>query len=261
MDTPNPDEEVEPVIPDEFVEEPRLYASMENWGPRLQEVAPTPKTEWVELQPDKINEGTKHEMYFADWDNSEVREAIEAVGGPPAFIRTDQASAKHKFDEAAIIEGLNEKEINSTVGSLISDNTSKGIVGLPFSSLVVREKLDISHELVAWNGLRVGAEARFRISDNEVMDWVFYWEEGAVEQGLRRVEDVPSDWKEQLETTRKEVEKNLDEALLIVQRVAEEFDGFWTVDTALTTEGEWYCIDMAPAKMSHYNEEVAVKID
>lgn len=244
-----PVENVSPVTPDWLTnaESERLVASMEFWYPRLQTVdgIQTPETAWVSLEPDVIEEGTIHEHYWANYDANEVREAVKSVGGPPAFLRTDQASDIYDMEYSSKIRSLSTKEIETSVGGVIGFNAMRAEV--PFSSLAVREWLDIDYFFTAWDGKKVGVEIRTFVSNGEVESWCFDWPRNQLQP------DVEG-WEELYQKTQTKAEERVSEILPQAQKVAERFEdagsGEWSVDFVLTTEDGWYCTDMAPKRMS-----------
>lgn len=257
MDTPliQSVEDIEPVTPDWLTdaESERIVASMEFWYPRLQTVdgLNLPKTVWVGLQPDVIEEGTIHEHYWADYDTQDVRDAVQSVGGPPAFLRTDQASDIYDMEHSSKIHSVSTKEIESSVGGVIGFNATRAEV--PFSSLVVREWLDIEHFFTAWDGKKIGVEIRTFVSNGRVESWCFDWPK-------KHIQPDTDEWEDLYQKTQEKAESKVEEILPLANRVAERFadagSGEWSVDFVLTTDGEWYCTDMAPKRMSQVASEL-----
>lgn len=247
--------EISPVTPAWIneAEKKRYPASMEFWYPRLKEVAEitTPKTEWVSLEPSVIEEGTIHEHHWASFDEEELRNAVIAVGGPPAFLRTDQASDIYNMEQSSKIRSLSTKEIKSSAGGVIGFNATKA--ELPFCSFAIREWLDIESYFTAWSGKKIGVELRFFISDGTVESWCFDWPKNQIQPDT-------DDWEQKYEKTKEVAESYANDVLPLAQKVAKRFanvsTGKWSVDFVLTTSGEWYCTDMAPKQMSQVANEV-----
>lgn len=242
-----------PVTPDwvNDAESERYVASMEFWYPRLKEVdVRTPNTAWVALEPSIVDEGTIHEHYWAEYDIEELRDAIKAVGGPPAFLRTDMASNIYDMQAASKISSLSNKEIKRSAGGVIGFNTMQAEI--PFCSLAVREWLDIQHLFTAWDGKKIGIEIRTFVSDGEVESWCFDWPKGELQPDTE-------DWEDQYEATMRRAEEQAEEVIPMAQKVAERFDGVgsgaWSVDFVLTEDDVWYCTDMAPKRMSQVSNE------
>lgn len=242
MESPDvrPWSDLEPVTPDWLneAERGRYPASMEFWFPRLLEVdgVKVPDTEWVKLESAVVHEDTIHEMYSAEYDFDELVAAVEEVDGPPAFLRTDMASNGLDYG-GACIDSLEEDRVRNIAGDVLHFNIS--LAEVPFSSLVVREWLDI----VSF-GTEFGVEVRVFVSEGEVNRWGFYWPEDDVECS-----------KEVYEKTKEIADDRGNEVLDMADRVASRFDivdvvDGWSVDFILTEEDDWYCTDMAPASMS-----------
>lgn len=232
----------------------REKASMDYWWPRLAEVdVPTPQTVGVGMQEEQIEDSSDAEGGFTIKRpvTEDVIDAIETVGGPPAFLRTDQASAKHRMEKASKVDSLGEETVGVHVWNVIEHNEMAGFVGLPYKTFYIREWLDLAAEFTAFTGTPIAPELRFFLLGGEVMQNGFYWTEDAI----RRPD--ADDWRErhvELRRTAFSDELN-DAARFFAKRVADEFDtGYWSVDFALTTHDKWYCIDMAPGELSWHPE-------
>lgn len=233
-------DEFDPITPEWLNEKQRgrYPASMEFWYPRLLEVdnLRVPETEWVDLESAKVHEGTIHEMYSADYELEELVNAIETLGGPPVFLRTDMASNGLDYG-GACIESLEEEEVREVAGNVLNFNIT--LAEVPFSSLVVREWIDI----ISF-GAEFGVEVRVFVENGEVDRWGFYWPEDDVECS-----------RETYERTKRIAEERGPDVLDMANRVADRFDEVdvvdgWSVDFILSSEDNWYCTDMAPANMS-----------
>lgn len=224
---------------------------MRHWWPRLKDVD-VPKPETVEVDAEKqqteIGKLPNGEMdyltcYYPDTD--EIRDAVERVGGPPAFLRTDQASNKHAMEGGSRIESL--EDVRQNVWSVVEHNKMAGLVGLPYDRFYVREWLELNHEYTAFRGTPIATELRFFLYDGDIHSCGFYWPEEAI----RRPDD--EEWEEKHQWVRDEAFTKVNHrfARMYAERVAEEFsEGYWSVDFALTEDGEWYCIDMARGEVS-----------
>lgn len=229
--------------------------SMDYWWPRLQNVdVPVPYTKRVDAEPVTIEEGTIHEMTMKIPDTDELREAVLAVGGPDAFLRTDHASDKHGMASGSHVRYLNETHLRRHAFSVAEHNETAGMMGIPYDSFYVREWLDLNASFTAFDGLPIASELRYFIHDGEIHDYGFYWPHEAI----RRPND--DDWEAKLTDLR---EHALTEAeggdnydgvpTQLTEMVAEEFNtGYWSVDFAETEHGEWYCIDMARGERSFH---------
>jgi len=229
--------------------------SMEYWFPKLRELdIRMPKTIMIdaEMFPDDEDGDV-----LIGYDKNELEKAADELGYP-VFIRTDKASAKHQMDRISkIYEGIGKEELHGKVHMLADDNLSKGIGGLQFSSIAVREWLNIKHHFKAFGGnLPIGYEIRAFVRDGEIECEHFYWVKGAIEEALVK----PDGWEEKWKKTKEETMENYESsdglfARAMVERIAKKFEGWWSVDLALTEEGAWYVIDMARGEDSFHNSD------
>lgn len=223
---------------------------MDNWYPRVNDLPiKTPDTYRLEFKSSDEDD----KMIGVDLDKA-VR-AVKEAGGPPAFIRTDMASAKHKMGAVSKVNTTSEDEVRRKVKKLVEGNIMKNV---PFQALYVREWIDIGHDFKAFDQMPVGYEVRYFIHDGKVLGKHFYWPEDAIKfwQGT----DEPDDWKDKLAKSKKNtlnltniLERKLDPVL-------QEFDqGFWSIDFAFTDEGDWQLIDAARGEISWHPKKDKVE--
>lgn len=240
-------------VPNRELKEPerrRFHATMEYWYPKLSAIpeVQTPQTEWVNLETSIIEEGTVHEMTSATYDIEELREAVRRVG-TPAFIRTDMTS-NIKDSSNIKITSLKTVELEKCAGSVIKFNRNWAEV--PFSSLVIREWLDIENYFTVWDGKKAGIEVRFFTSGSAVESWCFDWDKSEISPDQ-------TNWEDKYTQSKQIVQENISSVLPQAQKVADTFaeygTGSWSVDFVRTTDGEWYCTDMAPRNQSQVCHE------
>lgn len=227
----------------------RKQSDMGYWFPLLKETdVPVPYTEKVPVHSETLDEGTINELTVTAADTTDVRDAVLDVGGPSAFLRTSQASDKHGLQSASKIDYLNESHIRSTIYSLATSMKMKMGVPEP-TAYYVREWLELSHEFTAFEGLPISQELRVFINDGEITSTGFYWPHDAIRH------PSAEDWEQLLTQTKEAALDDVDYVHQLTERVAEQFDdGYWSVDFAKTTAGEWYCIDMARGELSWHPE-------
>lgn len=242
-------------------EEIREQCSMDYWWPRLRDVdVYTPETVSLEMEPyrwvmGELPNGEEDYLNVKRADVDEIIDAIHRVGGPPAFIRTDQASAKHHMVEASHVPNNNRETVKSRQFRLIEENEMAGMFGLPYKSLYVREWLNLWHEFKSFvkSGTPIASEVRVFLLDGDVHSYGFYWPEDAIwehsvtEDNWRELHQHAYDMA--MDPTRIKAVKKY------ARRVGEEFgEGYWSVDFALTESDQWYCIDMARGELSCHPE-------
>lgn len=222
---------------------------MTNWWPRVRDLnVPTPETVRVGMMEMEIDDGapaTDETTTAEVADYHEVAAAIEEVDGPPAFIRSDQMSEKHRMEEASKLSSTDSDEFGSNVWQLHEAHMMAW--GVPDAKCYyVREWLDLYHEFTAFTGTPIAAELRFFINNGSVHEVGFYWPEDAI-----RRPDNPN-WKDKLASLRERTLGQRDEVAELAETVAQEFDGYWSVDFAETVDGDWYLIDMARGEVSFH---------
>lgn len=235
----------------------RQVSSMDHWFPILDDHAvPVPQTEkftfrdWDEAT--EIQEG----FPINEIDFGVLRTLARKVGGPPAFIRTDQSSAKHTMAEASRLDDLSSDSLRDTVAELLQRNEMAGFGGLPYRSIYVREWLDLNSAFTAFQGTPIASEVRVFVNDGDIWDSGFYWPHDAIEDGYHR-QDLPDDWESTLDNLREHALSQVEaDVYPLAERVAAEFPGYWSVDFAETEAGDWYCIDMAKGEASWHPDSV-----
>lgn len=204
---------------------------MAHWYPKLRDIdVPTPKTQPLALE--------RTEGESPTWDTKSACEIVEKLGGS-AFARSGYKSAQMSLYEGSHIRDNSEKTINQTLRELVSQHA---MMQMPLGeSLWLRELLDVNWSNYARENLC--PEVRAFIRDGEVVchhprlegfsdhpD-----EEEAAEQIIEQA------WPREIEYGQRD-----HEALVVyAERVAEEFDGWWSVDFVMDTSGKWWCTDMA----------------
>ena len=239
---PNPEEE----------SKIRQAASMRYWWPKLKRCSvPVPETTVIPIR--EWEEATQFTEGVPVPDCTEITPVIESHG-PPAFIRTDQASNKHKMKTSSKVASSDYETVRDHVCYLIRFNKMAGFTGLPWRDIVVRDWLNLKHKFKAFEHTPVAAEIRLFIYNNTVKDYGFYWPEAALEQHFNHTPELPSEWKTKRDQLEQEALSDVDTVQSLAQTVAEEFSGYWSIDFAQTTNDGWYAIDMAPGIASQKPE-------
>jgi len=228
-------------------------SSMDYWWPRLESLdIPTPDTVRLEIAgTDYFQDGLKMPVP----DETALHEAIKAVDGPPAFLRSDVTSRKHRM-QASRIE---DAQPSATVIAGVVEQHHLAM-GMPMpSSYYVREWLDLYHEFKAWAydhydcATPIAAELRYFLFDGDLYDFGFYWPKEAITRPDR--DDWEGGWQRTRDTAMHGV--RVDAAEKYARRVADEFDtGYWSVDLALTERDQWYAIDRARGELSWHPDGI-----
>ena len=236
-----------------------IASSMSLWYPKIRGLPiPQPKTEMVVVNHSEMWNLCDGKALSQETER-ELREASRSIGYPQ-FIRTDQASAKHDWKNAAFVE--NEGVLLDRIARTIEFNLCADIAGLPYNSMVFREYIPMDSKFTAFMGdMPVNPERRYFIRDGKVVAHYPYWIPDAIEQGSGL---LPGNWKELSEKMNTETEEEIELLTKYAQMVAERFKGYWSVDFCKAKDGRWVLIDMARGERSwkpNNYEEKTINLD
>ena len=231
--------------------------SMLYWWPKIKHLPiPMPVTEIVELG--MTNEEVFGILDFEDisvnaW-NRRVPRILDAINRikPPVFLRTDHTSGKHDWKHTCYYDGSHN--IRQHISALVEYSAMADIMGLSINAIIVRQYVPMMSVFTAFSGeMPVNAERRYFIRDGKVQCHHPYWIEAAIEEGTRK-EALPSDWKARLGSMNTETPEEVHLLTKYAELVAEEFDGYWSVDFCKAEDGKWVLIDMAEGQLSWHPE-------
>ena len=202
------------------------------WYPKIKDIAPTPKTEWIPYKFDI--------SWFERGVSDEVVEKVKEIArrfGYPVFIRTDEASNKWSYKNSCYVES--EDKVKEHINNLIEFTVMSD---LSIKAIVVREFIELDWRFKAfWGELPIAPEVRVMIRDGEVEEWFFYWPFDAI----RNPSVEWCDAAKYLLEMREIADAEQHEFLSIARKVAREFEGYWSIDFARKRGGGWILIDMA----------------
>lgn len=219
--------------------------SMFYWYPKIRDLPiPQPKTEMLKIP--KASELFRS-VCDGDWSYFEpFKEKVIATAdkiGYPLFVRTDQASGKHGWDETCFVEKA--EDLLSHIGGVIEFNELAGIFGLPYTGFAFREYIPMDSGFTAFNGnLPINPERRYFVKDGEVICHHAYWIEEVI-----RSPSIPN-WKAVLKRMNRQTAEEVNRLGRYARLVSEQIVGAWSVDFCKAKDGEWYLIDMALAEDS-----------
>jgi hypothetical protein len=233
------------------------------WYPKLRDAdldVSVPQTELVEydfMESFGLLEGDVPDAL--PW--GEFVATVEAIGYP-AFVRTDQKSAKHAGPGAYKAE---EPDDIPTICAVLTDHHVKA--NRKPAALMVREWVDINARFRAFDGLPIGREYRVFATPEAELCEHFYWPEKAIEEGRGQPtaldgSDLPgSMWREELgalDSLDTADRRRLREAAITAAAALAGGDvddgAAWSVDFAQDTSGEWWLLDAALAADSWHPE-------
>ena len=252
--------------------------SLLHWWPATSGLGiPVPRTEIVELAepmdaellmyscaehgPDDPEACSRdgHQGLIAAYEGRLKAAAALVAPSYPVFLRTDFVSGKHSWVETCYVPS--EDEIGQHAYAVTEAHALALWMAGPSAymrAFVVREFLDLADDLTAFNGMPIAPERRYFIEDGKVRCHHPYWsDEDNIANGLSYGNaERPADWLARLRTLNAE---QLDEIELLSDyavRVGKALSGAWSVDFALTRDGQWFLIDMAVAGESWHPEHV-----
>lgn len=239
----------------------RDKACLSYWFPKLvatgvlvprTEIVTTDVELWRMLDGDGTIPGLNE---FAD----QLINAVSAVGGLPAFLRTGHLSGKHDWSTTCYVpfahaahNSYMRRKLLSHVCALVEWSHMVDLMGLPTKVWAVRELLKLRAPFTAYRGMPIAREFRLFIADGEVACVHPYWPKEALEEGNPSINDW-YDVYSRLMTLNNQENNALRET---ARQVADVFaaDGVWSLDLAQHDDGRWFAIDMAPAQLSfHWN--------
>jgi len=222
-------------------------SSMTYWWPKLRDLpVQTPETKRVEAEMLPYDDSDTPLMVpTAELEG--LKNAVGDVGGPPAFFRSDHTSDKHRMTEASKITEDTREYLKRQRWGVVEKHVRS--MGMPSATCYyVREWLDLYHKFTAFEGCPIAAELRFYLKDNEVYETAFYWPTESITR------PDTDEWEDAYEGVRETALARAVDAREKARTVADAFDGYWTVDFALTDGMEWHAIDMARGEISWHPE-------
>ena len=174
--------------------------------------------------------------------------------GFPLFMRTDEFSSKHNWDNTCYVP--NEESLQAHIITLVDDSLATGMIGLPVRAFVFRKYVQMATIFTAfYHHTPINPEVRFFIKDGKVDCHHWYWVTKAIEEGTPQ-KKLPHKWKKALTEVRLRTEKQEIPLLTeYAEKIAKEFPGFWSVDFCQALNGQWFLIDMAQGNVSYHPAE------
>ena len=221
-------------------------ASMKYWYPIVGELSsiPQPKTRLVDIGEEKLSSIIDHELSQREFEDivERIEEAINEIGSPPVFMRTDLMSGKHNWINTCFV--ISRKIIGANLYNLIEENYMCFMREQP-SAIYIREYIPLFSIFTAfWGNMPVSKERRYFINGGKVLCHHPYWPKEAIHK--------PSidKWETALELLNKETFDEINLLSAYSQLVSQKIEGYWSVDYAMSKDGTWYLIDMAPGEQS-----------
>lgn len=224
--------------------------SMLVWWPAIKDLGiPVPRTEIIPIDRDEILELLDGHGSMNPGDLNAIRDGAAKIGYP-VFLRTDLASGKHDWKNTCFVP--DSRSLYDNMLRVCEANELWTIIGLDYQAIAVREFLSLNTAFTAFSGnMPINQEFRFFVRDGKVLCWHFYWPDEVFDQHHARMAHDP-EWREKLHRLNY---LSYDELLLLTvnaEIVSKALPGFWSVDFAAGTDGNWYLIDMAKGENSYH---------
>lgn len=232
-----------------------ILDSLLYWYPKIQNLdIPQPRTVIV-----PISEKEKKSLYNEMIPKSltaEIRITIQQNFNLPVFIRTDLASGKHEWKKSCYYDG--STELWENLHHIITFNLCVDILGLPFNAMVIREFIPMDTGFTAFYGeMPVNPERRYFIKDGKVLCYHPYWIKEAIADSYK--EPSVKNWEQLSDEMNTQTEDELRLLDWHSHRVAQELDGYWSIDYCKAKDGKWILIDMATGEKSWHPEDCGKK--
>lgn len=197
----------------------------------------------------------------------EKRNVISGDGERPVFMRTDQYSNKHHWEDSCYLPAGELTPITIAERMYAWLEECDGMFGPPPpKSVFVRHFLSLKTAFLAFDNMPVAREFRFFATAEGVSHWQPYWPYGAISTGWAKT-PLPDDWRDQLaklNELRPDEFKMLSEVAM--RAAALQGGDEWSVDLCQDTDGRWWLTDMALGACSYrytpgqedFDEEPAV---
>ena len=235
------------------------FNSATYWLPRMEHAIRQPKTVFVDYDHRAVlglmcEEPAKADVESLEAIVAKVKEALVVVG-VPAFLRTDQSSAKHAGPIAYKIERADEDVIRRVILATAEDNEMKFMCGPAPTKLLVRQWLDLDAHFTAFGGHPIAREWRFFASREGAECWHFYWPKSAVKGSAKPGAALEVGWESAYEAISEPLHPFDCTGLGHLAKLAaflchDEQAKRWSVDFAKDKTGRWWLIDMAVAEDS-----------
>jgi len=224
-------------------------SSLLHWFPKIKDILPVPRTGILSISPDDMFEIIS--LLDGEMISEELFQKIKETAnkiGYPLFMRSDQGSAKHNYEHSCHV--LAEDKLLGNLAHLAKWHL---MVDLWPAAIVFRELLQLYAPFTAFDGLPIAKERRYFVDEGKVTCHHPYWPEGAIKPG-RGAKNLPDGWQAMLAEISVEDESEIACLTRLAEAFAEAVPGFYSVDFAQKTDGQWVMIDAARGELSYHPE-------
>lgn len=234
----------------DFYLEGNKRTSLLYWYPKVQKHCPhipMPRTEILPVSQELLTPLLDGELTPEIQTIFAQARMTARIIGYPLFLRSDMYSGKHSWKRTCYVP--DETSLAAHIQEVIEANEIADFFGLPYKALVFREFLELEAKFTAfWGEMPVAKERRYYVNNGVVLCHHPYWPPASIE--------TPSveDWEPLLEQLNQESPVEIQHLTHLTEMIGAVLDGYWSVDFAYATNGQWYLIDMADGYISYHWE-------
>lgn len=219
--------------------------SMLYWYPKVKDLPiPQPKTIFIKVDP-------KFAFACIDGEKSYDFEKLKEIANKidyPLFLRTDQMSGKHDWENTCFVK--NEENLPINILGVVDATLGCDAIGRPVNAFFFREYIPMDSKYIAfWGKMPVNPERRYFVEDGKVLCHHPYWIKEAI------VKPDVKDWELLSEEMNVETEEEVRLLINYAKIVAKEFKEFWSIDFCKAKDGRWILIDMAIGENSWHPKD------
>lgn len=160
--------------------------------------------------------------------------------GYPFFLRTGHTSNKHDWNESCFIE--NENKLPTHIQNIFEHSLMANMEGgFPINIWVIRKMIPTEAYFYAFSGnMPITKEIRIFFDKGKVLCIHPYWPKDSFH-------DMTSekDWEIKYQKLVEFPDGTVRELRKLTNKIAQHFEGFWSIDWLLGKDNKWYAIDMA----------------
>lgn len=220
--------------------------SMLYWYPKVKDVPVLqPKTAWIEVNPDLAYSLIDGEELSYDFEI--IKEVARKIGYP-LFLRTDQMSGKHDWENTCFVKS--EKNLMKNLYRVVEATLGCDVMGRPVSGLFFREYIPMDSKYTAfWGKMPVNPERRYFVENGKVLCHHPYWiKESIIKPSVKNWEKLSDEMNQE---SKAEIKLLTNYAELVGQKVK----GFWSIDFCKAEYSGWFFIDMALGENSWHPKD------
>lgn len=212
--------------------------AIEYWYPKIEGKVPTPQTVIVPAKSKWDSKGNFR--YVPKRYVVEITKQAE-IFTFPIFLRASDSSCKHDWKDTCFV--ADKKDLERHIHRIANECECLDVFGgVNVSSFAIREYIEMDSRFeYFWGKLPINPERRYFIYNHKIICHHPYWTAESIKD-------------EQYKDILDEINIESEEEKILLSKyaciIADEFDGYWSIDFCRARTGKWYCIDMAKGEQS-----------